>query len=208
MTVLEFVAFVSSILGVWLTTRRSIWNFPFALLSVGSYAVVFHNVRLYADMALQGVFAATLLYGLWQWTRSRAEGGEVIVARVTPTELGTSLGAGLLAALCLGQLLSTHTDASLPWADSLLMAASLIGSFWAARRRLESWLVWILVDSAYVGLYLIKHLYLTTVLYAAFVILAIFGWRRWLSAWSQQASAGRAEATVLLSKAAAAEVRT
>ncbi len=210
MSPLELVAFCSSILGVWLTTRRSLWNFPFALLSVGTYAVVFHDVRLYADMALQGVFAATLLYGLWQWTRSRTEGGRVIVARVTRFEIGSSLGVGLVAALCLGQILSVHTDASLPWGDSLLMSASLVGSVWAARRRLESWLVWILVDSAYVGLYLVKHLYLTAVLYAAFVIMAIYGWRRWQSAWSQQAGAAseRGDSAALLAKAAAAEVRT
>jgi nicotinamide mononucleotide transporter len=97
--------------------------------------------------------------------------------------------AGLVAAGVLGFLLYSRTDASLPWVDSALLAGSLIGSVWAARRNLESWWVWIIVDVLYVAVYLFKHLYLTAVLYAAFVVLAILGLRRWQSALLRQAPA-------------------
>jgi nicotinamide mononucleotide transporter len=191
MSPLEIAAFTVSVLGVWLTTRRSLWNFPFSFLSVGLYAVIFFQVKLYADMGLQGVFAVTLAYGLWQWTHSRQDGGEVLVARVSAGEWATSLGVGLAAAVVLGAVLSSHTDASLPWADSVLLAGSLIGSFWAARRKLESWWVWIVVDTLYVGLYLSKHLFLTAALYAAFVVLAIVGLQRWRLAFERQAGHSR-----------------
>jgi nicotinamide mononucleotide transporter len=195
MSPLETIAFVVSVLGVWLTTARSLWNYPFSLLSVALYGVIFFRVKLYADMTLQGIFALTLLYGLSQWLRGRGPTGEVQVTRVNAREIALSLILGGAAAVGLGYGLETRTDASLPWADSLLLAGSLIGSVWAARRRLESWWVWIIVDVLYVGVYLLKHLYLTSVLYAAFVVLAVIGLRRWSSAFDKQVRAAQATAT-------------
>ena len=192
MSSLELIAFIVSVLGVWLTTARSLWNFPFSLLSVALYGVIFYQVKLYADMGLQGIFAGTLLYGLWQWLRGRSASGEVLVTRVGPIEILVSIVVGVAAAGALGFLLHEHTDASLPWIDSLLLAGSLVASIWAARRNIENWWVWIVVDLLYVGVYLIKHLYLTAVLYAAFVLLAVLGLRRWQAAAAEQASAGTA----------------
>ena len=190
MSPLEVAAFIVSVLGVWLTTARSLWNYPFSLLSVALYGLIFFQVKLYADMALQGIFALTLLYGLSEWLRGRGPSGEVEVTRIQATELVLSLILGAAVAVALGFALQTHTDASLPWADSLLLAGSLIGSVWAARRRRESWWVWIIVDVLYVGVYLRKELYLTSVLYAAFVVLAVLGLRRWRVAFDRQGLQG------------------
>ena len=190
MSSLELTAFIVSVVGVWLTTARSLWNFPFSLLSVALYGVIFYQVKLYADMGLQGIFAGTLLYGLWQWLHGRSASGEVLVTRIGPIEILVSIVVGVAAAGALGFLLHEHTDASLPWIDSLLLSGSLVASIWAARRNIENWWVWIVVDVLYVGVYLIKHLYLTAVLYAAFVLLAVLGLRRWQAAAAAQGSAG------------------
>jgi len=192
MSSLELTAFIVSVLGVWLTTARSLWNFPFSLLSVALYGVIFYQVKLYADMGLQGIFAGTLLYGLWQWLHGRSASGEVLVTRIGPIEILVSIVVGGVAPGALGFLLHEHTDASLPWIDSLLLSGSLVASIWAARRNIENWWVWIVVDVLYVGVYLIKHLYLTAVLYAAFVLLAVLGLRRWQAAAAAQGSAGTA----------------
>jgi len=186
MTPLEILACIVSVVGVWLTTTRSLWNYPFTLLSVALYGVFFYRIKLYADMGLQAIFAATTLYGLWQWSHGRSASGELLVARVRVVEIGASLIAGLIVALSLGFLLHEHTDASLPWADSGLLAGSLVASVWAARRYLENWLLWIVVDVLYVGLYLRKEAYPTALLYAGFVVLAMLGWRRWRLALAAQ----------------------
>lgn len=186
MSGLEALAVMVSILGVWLTARRSLWNFPFALTSVALYAYIFWQVKLYADMLLQGIFAVTLLYGLYRWLAGRDASGKVMVRRVQSSEL---LGAFLLAVLVtltLGYWLSHHTDASLPWMDSALLAASVVGSAGGARRIVEHWIVWIVADSIYVGVYLYKALPLTALLYALFVGLAVYGQRRWQHAWRVQ----------------------
>jgi nicotinamide mononucleotide transporter len=186
MSHLETIAFVVSILGVWLTTTRSLWNYPFSLISVALYGALFYQAKLYADMGLQGIFAVTLLYGLWQWAHGRSARGEVLITRLRRKEGLISIGAGSIAAGILGFLLDAHTDASLPWVDSMLFAASLVASVWAARRNIESWWMWITVDVFYVGMYIFKHLYLIAVLYAVFVALAVLGLRRWQSAFERQ----------------------
>lgn len=183
---LEVISFVVSIFGVWLTTTRSLWNYPFSLLSVALYGALFYQAKLYADMGLQGVFACTLLYGLWQWTRGRSASGDVLITRLGTNEALISIVAGSVAAGTLGFLLHAHTDASLPWVDSLLFAASLVASVWAARRNIESWWMWIAVDIFYVGMYCFKHLYLMAILYAIFIALAVLGLRRWQFAFERQ----------------------
>jgi nicotinamide mononucleotide transporter len=192
---LELLAVVVSVLAVVLTARRSLWNFPLALASVGLYAVIFYRVRLYADALLQCVFAATIVYGIAQWRRSRSQDGEVKVRRIDRrTAQWSALSAIGMTAL-FGLLLDRATDASLPWIDSGLLAASLIGSVWAARRLLEQWLLWCVVDVAYAGVYLYKELYPTALLYALFIGLAVYGWHRWRRAWL--ADIGAAEPVVL-----------
>ena len=179
----EVVAVVASALAVWLTTRRSLWNYPFSFASVALYAHIFYEVRLYADMALQLVFAVTLAYGLCEWRSFREGDGRVLVSRVSRREILCAGILGCAGAALIGWFMATRTDASLPWLDAALTSASLVGSWWAARRRLENWWVWIAVDVVYVGVYLYKGLALTGALYAAFVLLAVIGWRRWNAAY-------------------------
>lgn len=177
----ETVAVVVSVVAVWLTTRRSLWNYPFSLASVALYAHIFYAVKLYADMGLQGFFAATLCYGLYEWRGYRDGAGAVRVSSAPRRELVLGALLGVAGALALGTYTSTHTDAALPWVDASLTAASLVGSWWAARRRIENWWLWIAVDVVYVGVYLSKGLVQTAGLYAAFVGLAVVGlvqWRR------------------------------
>jgi nicotinamide mononucleotide transporter len=186
MSILEAVAFVVSIVGVWLTTTRSLWNYPFSIISVVLYGALFYKAKLYADTGLQGIFACALFYGFWQWKRGRSATGEVLITRLQAGEALISLAAGVLAAGTLGFLLNAHTDAALPWVDSLLFSGSLIATAWSARRNIESWWMWIIVDIFYVGMYFYKHLYLVAVLYAFFVALAALGLRRWQLALARQ----------------------
>ncbi len=174
---------IVSVLGVWLTARRSLWNFPWSLTSVALYALLFWRVKLYADMLLQGCFALILLYGWRCWLLGRNAGsGRLLIVRLRTRDALLAAGAVVLIGAPLGALLAAHTDAALPWLDSALLAASLVANFGAARRILEHWWLWIAVDLIYIGVYLYKSLWLTALLYALFVVLAAYGLRTWRSA--------------------------
>jgi nicotinamide mononucleotide transporter len=75
-----------------------------------------------------------------------------------------------------------YTDTDVPWIDGFLTAGSLLGTVLTARKKIENWHTWILVDILYVGLYVYKGLNMTALLYALFVVLAVLGLRSWRTA--------------------------
>ena len=89
------------------------------------------------------------------------------------------MAAREICSLALGYGMATYTDAAAPWLDASLTAFSLVAQVWMAQKRLENWLLWIILDVIFVGLFIHKELYLTAGLYALFTLLAVHGWRQW-----------------------------
>jgi len=180
-TPLELVSALLSIATVLLDIRRNHWAWLLAIVSSAMYGVVFFGARLYGDAGLQGVFIAASFWGWYQWLRG-AQGRPLPVtwldrAGWTRALLGWAIGFGVLWAF-----LATCTNTDVPRIDAFLTAGSLVGTALAARKKVENWHTWILVDVLYVGLYVYKGLYLTAWLYAGFVVMAVFGLRAWRTA--------------------------
>lgn len=182
MTMLEIIAVIVSFLGIWLTAKRRILCWPVSLLACALYFKLFLDVRLYADMVLQALFAIAIVYGWIMWARGREDTGEVSVRPLLPMHALAGLAAGATGAVAIGWFTSHHTDAALPWMDATLSSFSLVAQYWTARRQAASWLLWIAVDVVYVGMFIAKDLWLTAGLYAAMVALAVIGYRRWREA--------------------------
>jgi nicotinamide mononucleotide transporter len=179
MDAFELAAVVFGALAVWLTTRENIWSWPTGLVNVGLYIVVFAKVKLYADMGLQVVYVIACLYGWYAWLHGGRDRGELHVTRTPRLVLVALLAVGALFAAALGWWLTRHTDAALPYLDSHLTSFSLVAQWMQTRKWLETWVLWIVVDVVYVGMYVFKHLFLTAGLYAVFLGLAVLGWRAW-----------------------------
>jgi nicotinamide mononucleotide transporter len=185
-TPLELISFVLSIVTVLLNIRRKHWAWLFAILSSAMYGIVFFGARLYGDAGLQGVFIAAASWGWTQWLKggrsADAEGegsAPLVVTRLDRAGWTWSLAGWALGYIVLWAFLGHYTDTDVPGTDGFLTAGSLLGTLLTARKKVENWHVWIVVDVIYVGLYVHKHLYLTAVLYALFVVLAVIGLRAW-----------------------------
>jgi len=179
MSTLEIVAVLVSFLAIWLTARRNLLCWPLNLIACALYFKLFLDVRLYADMMLQAAFGIGILYGWLAWKRGRRDTGAVVVMPLTHSHALMGLGAGAVGAVAIGWYTSHHTNAALPWIDATLSSFSLVAQYWAARRHRESWLLWIAVDIAYVGMFVGKGLMLTAGLYAVIAGLAVVGFRGW-----------------------------
>jgi nicotinamide mononucleotide transporter len=181
MSELEWVAAALGVINVALVVRRSVWNYPFGLAMVALYFFVFFEARLYSDALLQIFFFVVQIYGWVNWVRARNASGEVPVGRLTPRErIGWVLGTAL-ASLVWGLGMARYTDAAAPIVDAFIAGASISAQILMARRRIENWAVWILVDMVAIGLYFSRHLYPTSALYALFLLLSVtglIGWRR------------------------------
>jgi len=184
-TPLELISFVLSIATVVLNIRRNHWAWFFAIVSSATYAVVFFGARLYGDAGLQGVFIAASIWGWYEWLRG-ADGAPLVVTRLDRAGWAWSLLGWAAGFAVLAAFLKHFTDTDVPHMDGFLTAGSLLGTLLTAKKKVESWHTWIVVDVIYVGLYVHKSLYLTAVLYALFVVLAVLG----LRAWSAAARAG------------------
>lgn len=190
MSHLEIAAFILNVLGVWLTSKQYRICWLVNIAAVMLYMIIFYQVHLYADALLQGVFIIMQLYGWLSWTKASAA-KPLHAGYMNQAVMARSLLIGAAAGLVLGLLFSTYTQASLPWLDSMLASFSLVASYWAARKYIESWAMWCVLDAIYVLMYLHKSLNLTAFLYFIFILLALNGWRMWKSQWKagQQAAA-------------------
>ena len=190
MSHLEIAAFILNVLGVWLTSKQYRICWLVNIVAVMLYMIIFYQVHLYADALLQGVFIIMQLYGWLSWTKASAA-KPLHAGYMNKAVMARSLLIGAAGGLVLGLLFSTYTQASLPWLDSMLASFSLVASYWAARKYIESWAMWCVLDALYVLMYLHKSLNLTAFLYFIFILLALNGWRMWKSQWKtgQQAAA-------------------
>lgn len=178
-TPLELISFLLAATTVLLTIRQNHWAWLFTILSSATYAVVFFDVRLYGDMSLQFVFIATAFWGWYQWLRGGEQHGVLAVSSLSRTGVVLAGAAWLAGFAALALFLDHYTNTDVPYADGFLTAGSLLGQVLLARKKLQNWHVWIAVDVLYVALYIHKHLMLTAVLYAVFVVLAAQGLRTW-----------------------------
>ena len=184
MNLLEIFAAVTGALSVWLSVRQHIWSWPTAIVNVVAYTFVFHDAKLYADMALQVVYAVLSLYGWYSWLYGGAGRTPLLPTRVPPRVAVWLSILAITATGVIGTVLHRTTDAALPYVDSFLSSASLVAQWMMTRKLLEHWLVWITVDVLYVGMFVYKELYVTAALYAVFLALAARGyveWRRTMS---------------------------
>src|SRR5581483_12040751 len=107
-----------------------------------------------------------------------AKGSEASVYRWNMYPMGR-IAMAAIAILPIGYMFQRYTDASLPFADSSLVAFSLLPQFLMAKKYIENWYFWILVDVFYVPLYSYKQLYPTAALYLAFIPLCVAGLMEW-----------------------------
>ena len=180
MSQLEWLAAALVLINVALVAMRKVWNYPFALTAVTLYAFVFYEAKLYSDMLLQGFFFVLNLYGWLSWVRARDDSG--VPVGWMPVRDRWRWGAAVgVAWVVWSSAMHRYTDAAAPWIDGGIAMLSIAAQWLLARRRVESWWLWILVDLIAVPLFAWRGLYATSAVYVVLLGLSIDGliqWRR------------------------------
>ena len=178
---LETIAVVLGMMNIIFIIRRSIWNYPFGIAMVSCYAWIFYGAKLYSDALLQLFFFVVQIYGWWVWSRaaSDAEDHKIPVLQLNKVNQLAVLGGCLILTLGWGTMMARMTDAHYPYWDGAIAMISVVAQLLLARRYVENWVLWIIVDILAVGLYWTKALHLTAILYGLFLLLAIVGLIQW-----------------------------
>ena len=179
MSPLEIIASCLGVAAVWLTVRQNPWCWPIGLVMVSLYAWFFLEAKLFSQVLLHGVFALLQLYGWWQWTRGDGERGRRSPSWANAQEVLGGLAIASLGAALLGGLMARYTEALFPWPDAALTAFSLLAQLWMALKRVQCWVLWIVVDVLFIVFFAQQDYWLTAGLYGLFTLLAILGLREW-----------------------------
>jgi nicotinamide mononucleotide transporter len=175
----EILGFITGALCVWLLARENIWNWPIGIANNIFYIVVFVKSGLFGDAGLQVVYIVLGVYGWWEWLHPDNNRPERPVTRTSAREwLGLTI-ATILAALLLRAFLARYTQSTVPSWDGFTTALSLAAMWGQCRKLLESWWLWIAVNTIYIPLYLYKGLGVTAVLYLIYSVLCVAGLRAW-----------------------------
>ena len=165
---------------VLFAARESIWCWPCALGSTTIFIFLFWDVSLLMESALNVYYFIMAIYGWWHWTRDKP--ADQARLPIQSWSLRNHLITfGVIAALTLvsGTLLVERTSAVMPFLDSFTTWASVITTWMVARKILENWLYWVVIDAASIVLYLDRGLYMTSGLFALYVGIALYGWWEW-----------------------------
>jgi len=185
-TALEWTAFVTGAVSVYLSTRENVWSWPTAIVNVSLYFVLFYRSGLYSDMGLQLVYLSLSIYGWYEWLYGGANRTELHVSRATPRIWAISLVVGVVFWLLLSSITTRIQSAALPRLDAALTTISLVAQWMMTRKILENWALWILADVIYVPMFIYKGLCLTAGLYAIFLVLAVLGLVQWRRSWRER----------------------
>ena len=177
---IEIVGAVLSLIYLYLSIEQKVSLWFFGIISSLFYIVVFFQTKFYADMSLQFYYVVISIYGWANWKHGKQETGEEFPA--------TQMSKRLLLQLCIATtliylayylVLARFTDSTIPKADSLVGALSVVGTWMLARKLIENWIVWIVADGLCVGLYIYKGLYPTAILFIIYTIMSIVGYMQW-----------------------------
>ena len=185
---LEAAGVVFSVLYLVLAIRQNLWCWPAAFLSSVLTIAVMFGARLYAEAALNVFYAVVAVYGWYQWRyggRRRAETA-LPISVWSPRAHLLAIGGSIALSAALGGLLGRYTSAAHPYLDSFVTVASVVTTYMVARKVLENWLYWLVVDSLAMYLYWQRGLYGYLALFALYLVLVVIGLVRWHRDWRAQ----------------------
>ena len=178
---IELIAALITVASIFLATRENVAYYPTGIVSVVAYAWIYFAAKLYAEAGLQIVWLALLIYGWWAWLYGGRAHTELPVTRTPRRGWIAVLVSGVVMTALIVTIQRNYTDNPAPFVDSSIAAWSIVAQWMTARKWLENWLFWIVVNAIAVPLYITRALWPTAGLYAILLILAMEGWRKWRS---------------------------
>jgi nicotinamide mononucleotide transporter len=176
---LEAVAVLVGIVSVFLSVRENIWSWPTAIVNVSLFFALFFQSGLYSDMGLQVVYFTLSVYGWYEWLYGGKDRTALKVSRTPRPVWGVVAAIAVMVWAVLGRLTSGLPGVSLPYVDAATTTTSLVAQWMMTRKLLENWVLWVIVDVAYIAMFIYKGLYLTAFNYAVYFVLAAMGYVAW-----------------------------
>ena len=178
-TPLELAANVMTAVCIFLAGRNNVHTWWTGIVACVLFGALFYGANLYADVTLQAFFIVTSAIGWRNWVK-KTNDVETPVSYANKHQVVLMIVISIVAALGYGWLLYTFTNAYAPWIDSIVLTFSIIAQLLLMTRKVQNWPLWVLVNTLSVPLYWSRGLYMTSILYAVFLVNALWSWKTWV----------------------------
>lgn len=175
----EVIGFVTGAVCVYLVARQNVLNWPIGIANNLVWILLFATAGLYADSALQIVYIGLAVWGWYLWLRGGEQRSELPVSGTSARQWTVLAAVGVAGTVVLTLVLDHLTNSTVPFFDAVTTVLSLLATWGQAKKKWESWLLWMTADVIYIPLYHYKGLTLTALLYLGFFALCVLGLRNW-----------------------------
>jgi nicotinamide mononucleotide transporter len=199
MSYLEFFGTLAGAIAVWLSAKANIWSWPIGIVNVVLFFFLFYQVQLYPDMFLQLFFFVTNLMGWWRWANPKPgeedRKNELMVSYMDRRQFGFIVLIGVLGTYVFGTFAKNLHEffpaifslpSAFPYADSFVTVMSIVTTFLMIEKKIECWIIWIIVDVIATYLYFAKGIKFVGIEYLIFCFLALFGLLNWMREYKLQ----------------------
>ncbi len=182
----ELIAALLGLIGIFLQIRQNTWYWLTSIIMVLLYIVVFFQSRFYADMSFQLYYLAVSIYGWYYWVKNKGKSdrAEITTSSLTKRQWLYCIICSVVFFFIIYFILTNFTNSDVAFGDAFTTSLSIVATLLLARKILENWLFWIVVDAVSTGLYIYKGLYPTVVLFTALTALAVYGYFKWKKAFA------------------------
>jgi len=175
----EITAVVLALAYLVLAIRESIACWPAAILSTSIYIVLMYKAGLYMQSALQLFYIAMAVYGWYNWRRGRGPEQKLAVSSWPLNRHAAPLVLIFLLTLASGFALSRYSNSAMPLIDSFTTWGAIVTTWMVAKKIIQNWYYWFVIDSVSVYLYASHGLWLTALLFTLYLVLVVVGYRQW-----------------------------
>ena len=182
---IEILGTIVGLIYLWQEYRASIYLWITSIIMPVIYLYVYYQAGLYADFGINIYYLVIALYGWLAWRYNfslrgkRADSNELSISHINRLTFLRLFLLFLAVWAVISYILIHFTNSTVPFTDAFTTALSIVGMYMLARKYIEQWWVWLVVDVVSSALYIYKELYFTAALYALYAIIAIFGYRKW-----------------------------
>ena len=174
---IEIIGTITSLLYLYFSVKQNILLWLFGIISSALYIYIFFVSKFYADMSLQVYYVFISIYGWIIWS------DKVNDSKLKTSETSLTMASILLIITIIifwiYVMILKRTDSTIPYWDAFTTAASITATWMLARKKIEHWIIWVVVDVVSLGLYIYKGLYTTSFLFLIYTIIAIVGYYEW-----------------------------
>jgi len=176
---LEVIAVIFAIIYLLLAVKKDVRCWYAAILSSSLYFFIMLSANLYMEAYLQIFYILMAIYGWFQWNKVDAYNNKFIVKTWSIKRHVIVISSIFISAYVSGSLLNIYTDAALPFIDAFTTWGAIIATYMVAKKLLENWIYWFVIDSISVLVFMSRGLFLTSILFFIYLIIIYYGYKSW-----------------------------